>query len=67
MKKTKSNSYHHGDLKKTLIEAGVTILGEEGIKNLSLREAARRAARRQQGGGGPRDFACRQQRDWSQP
>ena len=43
MKKTKSNSYHHGDLKKTLIEAGVTILGEEGIKNLSLREAARRA------------------------
>lgn len=43
MKKTKSTSYHHGDLKKALTEAGVTILAEEGIKNLSLREAARRA------------------------
>ncbi|MBK8396645.1 MAG: TetR/AcrR family transcriptional regulator [Leptospiraceae bacterium] len=43
IKKAKSTSYHHGDLKKALTEAGVTILAEEGIKNLSLREAARRA------------------------
>lgn len=44
MKKTKSiSSYHHGDLKKALIDSGVEILSEKGIKNLSLREAARRA------------------------
>ncbi|MBP9889010.1 MAG: TetR/AcrR family transcriptional regulator, partial [Leptospiraceae bacterium] len=44
MKKTKSTSpYHHGDLKKALLTAGVAILAESGIKNLSLRETARRA------------------------
>lgn len=44
MKKTKSNSpYHHGDLKKALVNSGVAILAEKGIKNLSLRESARRA------------------------
>ncbi|HMV44913.1 MAG TPA: TetR/AcrR family transcriptional regulator [Leptospiraceae bacterium] len=44
MKKGKSSSnYHHGDLKKALLDSGVSILAEQGIKNLSLREAARRA------------------------
>jgi AcrR family transcriptional regulator len=36
-------SYHHGDLKNALIQAGITILAEEGIKGLSLRKAARLA------------------------
>jgi AcrR family transcriptional regulator len=36
-------TYHHGDLKNALIEAGVGILSEEGVSGLSLREVARRA------------------------
>lgn len=39
MKKDKKN-YHHGDLKKALIEAGLSILKTEGLKALSLRKAA---------------------------
>ena len=35
--------YHHGDLKNTLIQAGVEILSEEGIGGLSLRKVAQRA------------------------
>jgi AcrR family transcriptional regulator len=43
MKRTKNSTpYHHGDLKKALVDAGVAILAETGVKNLSLREAARR-------------------------
>lgn len=34
------NSYHHGDLKKALLEASLRILKEEGYKALSLRKAA---------------------------
>jgi len=34
-------SYHHGDLKSTLIEAGVKLLSEEGVEGLSLRKLAR--------------------------
>lgn len=35
--------YHHGDLKNTLIQAGVEILSEEGVGALSLRKVAQRA------------------------
>ena len=37
------NTYHHGDLKNALIQAGIEILSDEGIKGLSLRKVARRA------------------------
>jgi AcrR family transcriptional regulator len=36
-------SYHHGDLKNALIQAGVEILSKEGIDGLSLRKVAQRA------------------------
>ena len=36
-------SYHHGDLKNALIQSGIRILAEDGIKGLSLRKAARLA------------------------
>ena len=36
-------TYHHGDLKNALINAGIKILAENGIKGLSLREVARQA------------------------
>ena len=39
MKKDKKN-YHHGGLKKALIEAGLRILKNEGFRNLSLRKVA---------------------------
>lgn len=35
--------YHHGDLKNTLIQAGVEILSEEGVGALSLRKVAQKA------------------------
>ncbi len=35
-------SYHHGDLKNALIQAGLEILSVEGIAALSLRKVARR-------------------------
>ncbi|NQT60680.1 MAG: TetR/AcrR family transcriptional regulator [Bacteroidetes bacterium] len=39
----KSNSYHKGNLKNTLISSGLEILSEEGIGSLSLRNVAKRA------------------------
>ncbi|MBI5934845.1 MAG: TetR/AcrR family transcriptional regulator [Chloroflexi bacterium] len=36
-------TYHHGDLKNALIQAGIEILAEEGVSGLSLRKAARKA------------------------
>jgi AcrR family transcriptional regulator len=33
-------SYHHGDLKNALIQAGITVLSQEGISALSLRKVA---------------------------
>jgi len=36
-------NYHHGDLKNTLIKAGIEILSKEGVSGLSLRKAARKA------------------------
>lgn len=41
--KEHSGSYHHGDLRNALIDAGLEILAKEGNKALSLREVARRA------------------------
>ncbi len=35
--------YHHGDLKRALIQAGVKILAKEGLGGLSLRKVARKA------------------------
>ncbi|SDR12349.1 transcriptional regulator, TetR family [Rhizobiales bacterium GAS113] len=36
-------SYHHGDLRQALIEAGELLLAERGVEGFSLRECARRA------------------------
>jgi AcrR family transcriptional regulator len=36
-------SYHHGDLRRALIDAALTIVIEEGAWNFTLREVARRA------------------------
>ncbi len=36
-------SYHHGDLKNALIQAGAEILASEGVGGLTLRKAAQRA------------------------
>jgi AcrR family transcriptional regulator len=38
-----AGKYHHGDLKKALIEAGIEILSKEGAAGLSLRKVAQRA------------------------
>ncbi len=40
-KSTKRTAYHHGDLRRALIDAGLKILEEEGIEALSLRQVAR--------------------------
>ena len=37
------NTYHHGDLKNALIQAGIEILSVDGIKGLSLRKVAKHA------------------------
>jgi AcrR family transcriptional regulator len=39
----KRTSYHHGDLRNALVNAGVDMLAEEGVELLSLRGLARRA------------------------
>lgn len=36
-------SYHHGDLKNALIQAGIQILAKEGVAGLSLRKVASKA------------------------
>jgi AcrR family transcriptional regulator len=36
-------TYHHGNLKQTLIDAAVTLIGEVGPRGFTLREVARRA------------------------
>jgi AcrR family transcriptional regulator len=41
--KKPETSYHHGDLKNALIQAGLAILAREGTSHLSLRETARLA------------------------
>lgn len=37
------DKYHHGDLRKALVEASLEIIGREGAEALSLRNAARTA------------------------
>jgi len=39
----KKKTYHHGDLKNALIEAGADILSNEGVSALSLRKVAQKA------------------------
>ena len=39
----KKKTYHHGDLKNALIEAGADILSKEGVSGLSLRKVAQKA------------------------
>ncbi len=34
-------TYHHGDLRNAMIDAGISIINEEGLKNLSLRKVAK--------------------------
>jgi AcrR family transcriptional regulator len=36
-------SYHHGNLRKALLDAGVELIGEVGPKGFTIREVARRA------------------------
>jgi len=38
---SKSETYHHGDLRKALIDAALTLIQEKGVSGLSLREVAR--------------------------
>jgi AcrR family transcriptional regulator len=38
----KSKTYHHGNLKEALISAGLEILSEKGMEELSLRNVARK-------------------------
>ena len=41
--KSHGRSYHHGDLKRSLIEAGEDLLSRKGVSGLSLREVAKAA------------------------
>ena len=36
------HKYHHGDLKKAIMDAGLEMVAESGLESLSLREIARR-------------------------
>jgi AcrR family transcriptional regulator len=39
---TSKKTYHHGDLRQALIDTAIALIAEQGIKNWSLREVARR-------------------------
>jgi AcrR family transcriptional regulator len=39
----KKKSYHHGDLRRSLIDAALGVIRDEGIRGLTLRKAARLA------------------------
>jgi AcrR family transcriptional regulator len=41
--KTKKTQYHHGDLRRALINSGIELLETEGLDKLSLRKVARKA------------------------
>src|ERR1700754_3131219 len=41
--KTRRESYHHGDLKRALTSAALSLVAERGPKGFTLTEAARRA------------------------
>ncbi len=40
---TAADSYHHGDLRRALIETGLELVVEKGVSGFTLRQAARRA------------------------
>lgn len=40
---SKEKPYHHGDLRRALLEASLTLIEREGVQGLSLRKAARQA------------------------
>lgn len=40
---SRKRAYHHGDLRRTLLEASIELISERGLDALSLREVARRA------------------------
>jgi AcrR family transcriptional regulator len=40
---TKRSSYHHGNLRPALLDAGLALLAERGVDGFTLREVARRA------------------------
>ncbi|MEV0154791.1 TetR/AcrR family transcriptional regulator [Micromonospora sp. NPDC050686] len=40
---TRSGSYHHGDLRRALLDAAAEAMAESGVAELSLRDLARRA------------------------
>lgn len=40
---SRRDSYHHGDLRRALLDAGRELLAQRGVDGLSLREVARRA------------------------
>lgn len=40
---TRSTPYHHGNLRKALLDAAAELIGEQGPRAFTLREAARRA------------------------
>jgi len=42
-RRPKSKPYHHGDLRRVLVDAGFQLVEEGGPERLSVREAARRA------------------------
>ena len=42
LKQTARSSYHHGDLRQTLLLAAKELIAENGIENLSLRKLAQR-------------------------
>jgi hypothetical protein len=44
MLKENRKNYHHGDLKRALVEAGLAELEEKGLESLSLRPSRRGSA-----------------------
>ena len=40
---TQRTSYHHGNLRRALLDAGLELLAERGVDGFTLREVARRA------------------------
>jgi AcrR family transcriptional regulator len=40
---TRRRPYHHGDLRRALVDAALELVGEQGVAPLTLREVARRA------------------------
>ncbi|HKU36811.1 MAG TPA: TetR/AcrR family transcriptional regulator [Polyangiales bacterium] len=43
MKKPRKTAYHHGNLRRALLDAALELVSESGVGTLSLREVARRA------------------------